>query len=286
MKLAELILFVIAYSVILITIFVSLICYRKKIEKWETVAFLISVLFLLLSLTLQIFFHGNILEETVYLSLLLAMITLSFTTPMNVLAERKHKLPLLWKKILFLISSSLFLATCISFFIGKKEYIEPLVFIYLGVSVSISMIFTWLTKPNKNLEHMEKINRIFAIVFFILVPVLLFVSYVLPSMGYSIRMEFTIPIAFTLLAAYKLMDDFDRLALFNQKMEPFEKHFKNYQISKREQEIAVLLIKGKTYKEISEELFISISTVKTHAGNIYKKCGIKNRNELNHLFYS
>ncbi len=214
------------------------------------------------------------------------MITVSYTTPMNVLAEWKHKIPIIWKKVLLFFSISLFLATCISYVIDKLGYIESLVFIYLGLSVSLSMIFIWMTKPHKNIEHMEKINRIFSVVFLVLVPILLFVSYVLPSFGYSIRMEFTIPIAFTLLASYKLLDDFDRLALFNQKREPLEKHFKNYQISKREQEIVALLIKGKTYKEISEELFISISTVKTHAGNIYKKCGIKNRNELNHLFYN
>jgi DNA-binding NarL/FixJ family response regulator len=54
-------------------------------------------------------------------------------------------------------------------------------------------------------------------------------------------------------------------------------------LTKREQEIATLLTKGITYKEISESLFISMPTVKTHTSNIYKKCGVKNRSELTAL---
>ncbi len=59
--------------------------------------------------------------------------------------------------------------------------------------------------------------------------------------------------------------------------------FDFYKISNREQEIAIILSKGKTYKEIEEELFISYSTIKNHIYNIYKKIGIKNRGELKAL---
>lgn len=51
-------------------------------------------------------------------------------------------------------------------------------------------------------------------------------------------------------------------------------------LSNRERELATLIVEGKTNSEISEELFISISTVKNHIYNIYKKLGIKNRYEL------
>ncbi len=53
-----------------------------------------------------------------------------------------------------------------------------------------------------------------------------------------------------------------------------------YNISEREQEIVDLIIKGKSNKEIEDELFISIRTVKSHNYNIYKKTGVKNRLEL------
>ena len=52
------------------------------------------------------------------------------------------------------------------------------------------------------------------------------------------------------------------------------------EFSKREQEILELLIKGHTNKEIGEELYISINTVKTHIKNIYSKLNVSNRIQL------
>ncbi len=51
-------------------------------------------------------------------------------------------------------------------------------------------------------------------------------------------------------------------------------------LTTREKEIMALLIDGASNKEIAEKLFISISTVKTHIYNIYKKMCVKNRWEL------
>ena len=39
-------------------------------------------------------------------------------------------------------------------------------------------------------------------------------------------------------------------------------------------------MQGKTNKEIEDDLFISIKTVKAHLYNVYKKMGVKNRLEL------
>ncbi|KAA1243009.1 response regulator transcription factor [Aquimarina sp. RZ0] len=51
-------------------------------------------------------------------------------------------------------------------------------------------------------------------------------------------------------------------------------------LSKQESTIKELIISGKSNKEIANELFISISTVKTHISNIYSKLNISNRKEL------
>ncbi len=51
-------------------------------------------------------------------------------------------------------------------------------------------------------------------------------------------------------------------------------------LTKKEIEIFELLKQGKTNKEIASELFISVSTVKTHINNIFKKLNISNRNEI------
>ncbi len=52
------------------------------------------------------------------------------------------------------------------------------------------------------------------------------------------------------------------------------------QLSTQEENIKNLILAGKTNKEIAGELFISISTVKTHITNLYKKLGVSNRKEI------
>ena len=54
-------------------------------------------------------------------------------------------------------------------------------------------------------------------------------------------------------------------------------------LTEREHEVMLLLISGKTNKEIANELYIAERTVKYHAGNIYGKTGTENRVELTNL---
>ncbi|QLG44440.1 LuxR C-terminal-related transcriptional regulator [Costertonia aggregata] len=51
-------------------------------------------------------------------------------------------------------------------------------------------------------------------------------------------------------------------------------------LSRQEQNIRALILEGKSNKEIANELFISLSTVKTHITNIYSKLKVANRKEL------
>lgn len=51
-------------------------------------------------------------------------------------------------------------------------------------------------------------------------------------------------------------------------------------LTKREQEITLYLMDGKTQKEIMEITNISKNTLKTHSRNIYRKLDVKNRDEL------
>ena len=50
--------------------------------------------------------------------------------------------------------------------------------------------------------------------------------------------------------------------------------------SNQETKIKKHIIDGKSNKEIAEELFISLNTVKTHITNIYNKLNVSNRKEL------
>ncbi|MEN8119166.1 MAG: helix-turn-helix transcriptional regulator [Bacteroidota bacterium] len=56
--------------------------------------------------------------------------------------------------------------------------------------------------------------------------------------------------------------------------------FNRYKITKREREIITEICKGKTNKQIADELFISLQTVKDHTHNIFIKTRVKNRVQL------
>jgi len=50
-------------------------------------------------------------------------------------------------------------------------------------------------------------------------------------------------------------------------------------LSEREREVLGLLSTGKTNSEVARDLFVSVGTVKSHTGNIYRKLGARNRAE-------
>jgi DNA-binding CsgD family transcriptional regulator len=62
-----------------------------------------------------------------------------------------------------------------------------------------------------------------------------------------------------------------------------ERLYERYGLSKREMEIADLILEGKSNEEIKGELFISIFTVKKHISNIFMKLDIKSRSQLIHM---
>lgn len=56
-----------------------------------------------------------------------------------------------------------------------------------------------------------------------------------------------------------------------------------FSVTKREREVMELLFQGKSYKEIEDQLCISLGTVKNHAYNLYRKIGVNSRAQLIHL---
>ncbi|TCK65261.1 regulatory LuxR family protein [Winogradskyella wandonensis] len=57
-------------------------------------------------------------------------------------------------------------------------------------------------------------------------------------------------------------------------------------LSKQERVVLDLLLQDKTNKDIAETLFLSVSTVKTHTNNIYKKLNVQSREDAKSLFFS
>lgn len=57
-------------------------------------------------------------------------------------------------------------------------------------------------------------------------------------------------------------------------------------LTEREKEIVLLIIKRKKNIEIANELFVELSTIKSHINNIYKKESVKNRKEIINKYQS
>lgn len=55
-------------------------------------------------------------------------------------------------------------------------------------------------------------------------------------------------------------------------------------LSNQEERVLQLILDNKTNKEIATEIFVSVSTVKSHVNNIYKKLGISSRTEAKELY--
>jgi DNA-binding CsgD family transcriptional regulator len=81
------------------------------------------------------------------------------------------------------------------------------------------------------------------------------------------------------LQKYAKMIFKDRLLAQEDKIN-FEGIFQKYGLSKREQEIFILMLEGKSNKEIGEDLFISVKTVKNHIYSIFQKLGVNSRIKL------
>lgn len=86
------------------------------------------------------------------------------------------------------------------------------------------------------------------------------------------------------LKPYKKKDLLDKvetcLTELNKPLASIDVKFKQFELTPREREIVLLIIKGNTTKEISEVLFVCNETVKGHMKNIHCKMGVCNRAQL------
>lgn len=276
----EYIILILLYTSLSISLIFQWLCYKKNMESLESIGFTSSVLLLVISISLSPLLPT---ESTTNVFTLWCMILIALTTFLQTLREQKHKIPKIYKTVHVGIS----IALSVFLFPGKVlGYMQPVQFLivaFLIISIVVSMAITHQTKPIKQFQHIEKSNKIFAIIFLILVPIYLITHYFFENEYGQFQIGFLLYFALIALAVRKIYDDLQRLSLIKSKLDPREQQLKNYGLTQREQEVASLILKGLTYQDITAKLFISLPTVKTHTSNIYKKCKVRNRNEFYHL---
>lgn len=283
-ELAEEILLIITYTLLIVTLFLEYICYKRNLENPETIYFTAALLFLIINLSLTPIFVDSFLFKTAELFKQFSFILVAVTTPLNIFKERSIQLNPFLKKALIGFSLMLFVICVLNYFFVFSKLVEHVVTVFLGISVVGSMTVMLVSRPGKKFRHSGKTDKLFALAFIIIVPLSLGLNFIFAIP--DLKIGITIPVIFILLSGNKLMDDVQRLSLLKPGIEPNPQLLDNYMLTEREKEIALLLIKGKTYKQISESLFISVPTVKTHSGNVYRKCGVNSRSELTALNFS
>ncbi|WP_165876106.1 helix-turn-helix transcriptional regulator [Mariniflexile fucanivorans] len=55
---------------------------------------------------------------------------------------------------------------------------------------------------------------------------------------------------------------------------------KEYNFTNRENEIAIQIIKGNSYKKIAKNMFLAYSTVRKHASNVFIKSRVSNKEDF------
>lgn len=81
----------------------------------------------------------------------------------------------------------------------------------------------------------------------------------------------------------RYLANFDHVLNQAEEGDEFEQydHFKaKFRLSKREMEILRWIVKGKTNKEIAEQLYLSIFTVETHRKHLHQKLSVSSVTEL------
>ena len=59
-----------------------------------------------------------------------------------------------------------------------------------------------------------------------------------------------------------------------------ENKIDSFNLSPKEKEVIILILEKKKNQEIADQMFVELSTIKTHINKAYKKIGVKNRKEL------
>jgi len=86
-----------------------------------------------------------------------------------------------------------------------------------------------------------------------------------------------------LLAASIILNGF--FLFRNWKQKTLDKQNLKSKLSKQEQVVLEHILLDKTNKDIAEALFLSVSTVKSHTNNIYKKLNVQSRDDAKSLFF-
>lgn len=282
-----------SYSTGIMALFFSLFLYvNGRNNLLKKYIFLSLSLFTIITLGIFLnYFNWN--KNTIVIKNILSFISYSstisiiflfpnFTNDLFQIAHKK-KIDLLF--LLFAFLNILFLII-LTFF---KGYIFLLYFIFssLGISLlynSILTLFSFKKNQKQNFFYFMKYVAFLILFFFPAFVVTDFYQFIPLLTKMSLKGPMSMPLFYSILNILFILNTIK--ALLNKKeyiLEISPVFINKYKVSNREKEVIELLLKGKSYKEIMDKLFISMPTVKTHVSNIYNKTNTNSKIELANL---
>ena len=99
----------------------------------------------------------------------------------------------------------------------------------------------------------------------------------------NLETEKSIPLWIYLLILLLLLSIIANFLLFKKVSNQKKYHSATKKLTKQEQNILNLILQDKSNKEIASKMFVSVSTVKTHINNLYKKLNVSSREEVKSL---
>lgn len=188
-----------------------------------------------------------------------------------------------WKKV----KRVLLITVLIAFIWVIYELLNDITLSYpLYIIFSICLVFCIIKvirNKNKLSETLSAhIIRSYKILTFIFV-ISIIIDFLTPE--HSIYPEAFFYLLFNIISIFwllKLLEVIPNLFKLNsyKKDNDIKEFYRLNKVTERESEVSNLLIKGHSYEDISKELFVSKSTVKSHIRNLYRKLEINNKIEL------
>ena len=198
--------------------------------------------------------------------------------------------PLIW--LSYSMFAVIIIVFSLQFFAGDNE----LLYIIFAYSFLLFQIYisSLLLAPDPKIQPSQRKAQLMVGIYYISVLVLYLAAFLSVEFMFidEIALDFIYALSkiITCAAPVLFLDHFlrlwrggtSRVSLPSSTLD--ELSMNKYSISKREREVIQLICQGKSNKEIAEELYISVSTVKDHVHNILKKTNADNRVQLTILF--
>ncbi|RII34352.1 LuxR family transcriptional regulator [Clostridium chromiireducens] len=215
----------------------------------------------------KVFFKGATLFPI--LSLIMYYTT-SYKNLMNILSS----------SILFLVIFYALAFICLNYKYLKNDYKKRVLKSFLTITI---LFFPYMYLDTRS-EQILILSRIFpygllSLPLFYMLWNLLSIYFIAKYYKDTIGESYNLNSQKDINESHYLNGQKDIVEVQNKQNEFFEK----FNITNREKEIILLLAKGNSYNQLAEELSISLTTVKTHVHNIYRKAEVKNKIQLINL---